>query len=228
LWRASAAFALAVVTTASQAVLISAGSNNPLSFSWSFNTGLSLLTGFGSMTFSGFNSTVLTVATTLTNTAALSTDRLTSFGFGINPNSTSIGFADVADGGMVAAGFASGLLAANVPGVEICAFGGVNCGGGGTDGIFGGASDTFIILLGGTWGSSVNVDPIGLSYQSGLGGFAFPSSSSSSSSGSSSSGSSSSSSSGGVPEPASTTLVGMGLLLLAASFALRRHTPAAR
>lgn len=220
---AIAAIALALAATASQAVLIGSGSNNPYAFSWSYNTGTSLLTGFGSMTISGFNSSVLSVTISLTNTSALggaAGERLTAFGFGIDPSATSVGFVDAADGGMIAA--TPGASFPGVASIEVCAFGGANCASG-SGGIFAGTSDTFSIVLGGIWGSSVNVDPIAFSYQTGYGSFQFPSSSSGSSSGSSSSGSS-----GGVPEPASTALVGTGLLLLASSFVFRRRTAATR
>ncbi len=50
--------------------------------------------------------------------------------------------------------------------IEVCAFGGNNCAGGGNGGIYGaGGSDTFSILLGGTWGTSVDIAPIGFKYQ---------------------------------------------------------------
>jgi hypothetical protein len=199
---AAVATTLAAVSLPSQAVTVGSGGVNPLNFTWSYNTGTSLLTGFGSMTISGFNSSLLSVAVTLTNTSALGGiggERLTSFGFGIDPNATSVSFLDAVDGGMVSAGWASGALPANVVGVEICAWGGPNCAGGANVGIYGaGGSDSFIIRLGGTWGSSVNIAPIGFKYQTGYGSFEFPSSSSSSS--------------GTVPEPGSMALLGLGLV----------------
>jgi hypothetical protein len=223
-------FALATVTAAlaafgasSHAVLVGAGGTNPYAFSWSYNTGTSLLTGSGTMTIAGFNSSQLSVTVSLTNTSAIGGqggERLVGFAFGIDPNATSIGFADASDGGMVSASWASGALSANVAGVEVCAFGGVNCSGGSNGGIYAGTSDTFTVLLGGTWGSSVNIDPIGLRYQTGYGSFTFPS-------GSSSSSSSSGGTSGQIPEPASSALAGLGLGLLGLGFYRRRKTAAA-
>ena len=211
-------FALAAVTAAlatfgasSHAVLISSTSNNPYNFSWSYNTGGSLLTGYGLMTLSGFNSSTLAVTVSLTNTSAIGGqggERLVGFAFGIDPNAATIGFSDSNDGGLWNATWASGALAANVPGVEICAFGGSNCSGGSNGGIYAGASDTFTILLGGNWGSSINIDPIGLRYQTGYGSFTFGAPPSSS---------------GQVPEPASGALAGLGLGLLGLGAYRRRR-----
>ncbi len=142
---------------------MSAASNSPLNFSWSFASGTDLFTGSGSMTLSGFNSSALTVAVSLNNTSDPALKPLTSFGFGIDPDATVVAFTDVDDGGMVGADLD------NLPGlamIEVCAFGGANCAGGGSGGLLGGASDLFTIVLGGTWGDSVEIDPIGLRYKS--------------------------------------------------------------
>lgn len=211
--------ALATFGASSHAVLISSSTNNPYSFSWSYNTGSSLLTGTGLLTLSGFNSSVLSVNVTLNNTSLIGGqggERLVGFAFGIDPNATSIGFSDANDGGLWNATWASGALASNVPGVEICAYGGVNCSGGSNGGIYAGTSDNFTILLGGTWGSSINIDPIGLRYQTGYGSYTFAAGSSSSSGGTS----------GQIPEPASSALAGLGLGLLGLGFYRRRKTTA--
>ncbi|MBL8342222.1 MAG: cistern family PEP-CTERM protein [Rubrivivax sp.] len=204
---------LAAFGAPSHAVMISATTNNPYFFSWSFNTGTSLLTGSGLMTLSGFNSSTLAVTVTLNNTSLIGGqggERLVGFAFGISPNASLIGFSDSNDGGLWSANWASGALAANVPGVEICAYGGSNCSGGSNGGIYAGTNDTFTILLGGNWGSQVNIDPIGLRYQTGYGSFTFPSTSSS----------------GQVPEPASAGLAGLGLALIGAGLWRRRRAAA--
>lgn len=203
---AVAAALLMGLPAVSMATLVSGGSNNPLAFSWSYNTGSSLLTGSGSMLLSGFNSSFLTVSVTLNNTSALGGqggERLTSFGFGIDPNASSVGFLDAADGGLINA-----KLGQNFPGIqgiEVCAFGGPNCAGGGNGGIYAGTSDSFAIVLGGNWGSSVNIDPIGLKYQTGYGSFEF----------------SPNGGGGNLPEPSSIALAGLGFGIL--GFGLRRR-----
>jgi len=98
-------------------------------------------------------------------------ERLTAFGFGIDPNATSVGFVDAADGGMINA--ALGATFPAIQGIDVCARGGSTCAGGGNGGIFAGASDTFAVVLGGTWGSSVTIDPLALKYQTGYGSFEF-------------------------------------------------------
>jgi hypothetical protein len=129
------------------------------------------------MTASGFSSGSLSLLITLNNTSPVLTNRLTVFGFGINPNvvdpagpSDGVTFSDAADGGMVDA------KRDNIPSlalIEVCAFSGPNCSGGGGGGINGLASDTFTLALNGTWGTSVDIDPIGFKYQTGLGSFEF-------------------------------------------------------
>lgn len=204
--------ALGVSGTAN-AVIVSSGS--PItSFSWSFDTGISLLTGSGSIVISDFNSIALTTSITLNNTSTIGGaggERLTAFGFGIDPNATGVSFLDVSDGGMVSASASSIPSLATI---EICAYGGSNCAGGSNGGIFAGTSDSFAVVLAGTWGSSVNIDPIGFKYQTGYGSFEFTTSSSGSSS------TTSSTSSGTVSEPSTSSMALLALGLLA--FALRR------
>jgi len=204
--KALAVAAVALLApAASMATLVSSAVNDPLSFSWAYNTGSSVLTGSGSMTITGFNTSLLTVAVSLSNTSSIGGvggERLTAFGFGIDPNATGVAFGDVGDGGIVNAS-----LNTNFPGyatVEVCSYGGSTCAGGGNGGIFAGTSDSFTLLLAGTWGSSVNIDPLALKYQTGYGSFEF-----------------SPTTTGKLPEPSSLALAGLGFGL--AGFAVRRR-----
>ncbi len=70
-----------------------------------------------------------------------------------------------------------------------------NCSGGGNGGILGGGSDAFTVGLLGTWGSSVEIDPIGFKYQTGSGSFEFTTGNG-----------------GSVPEPGALALFLLGLV----------------
>ncbi len=166
---AAVSLCMLALSLPSQAIPISSGSGAH-NFSWSYNSSAGLLSGTGSLTLSGWNSNTLLVAVTLNNTSGLLSNRLTSFGFGINPNATGVSFSDATDGGMINASMSSIPSLATI---EVCAFGGQNCSGGGNGGIRGGYSDAFTVGLTGNWGSSVEIDPIGFKYQTGSGSFEF-------------------------------------------------------
>ncbi len=187
------AVALLSFGTASQATLILSYAPT-YNFTWSYNGGAAgPLTGNGSMTVSGFDSSMLSILISLTNSSALTNNRLTSFGFGIDPNAVTSTLVDANDGGMIASTF-SQIPSLSL--IEVCAYGGRNCAGGSNGGIFGqGGTDTFTLLLGGTWGNSVNIDPIGFKYQTGSGSYEFTTGTTITS----------------VPEPGTLALFGLGL-----------------
>ena len=193
-----AASAMSVGTSANAGpITISNTVNNPYSFSLNYIAfGGRQLTGTGIIDYlSGFGTSSLSFQITLNNTSTTAGDRLTSWGFGIDPNATGVTFSDPGDStGMVAA------TMNNIPSlasIEICAYGGNNCAGGSNGGIFAGASDTFKLTLAnsGSWGQSVIIDPIGFKYQTGTGSYEFTTSTITS-----------------VPEPATLALLGIGLL----------------
>jgi hypothetical protein len=216
--RALFVTSLIAVGGTAHATIVSSASNNPLNFTWDFDTGSSHLTGFGSMVVTGFNSSTLTVSVSLSNTSLIGGvggERLTAFGFGIDPNATGATFVDANDAGMIDATLSSIPSLATI---EVCAYGGSNCQGGSNGGIFAGDSDSFQILLAGTWGSSVNIAPIGFKYQTGYGSFEFTSSSSSGTP---------SSSGTTVPEPTTLSLLGASLLGVALMRRRRKQQKAA-
>ena len=209
-WLGIAAVTFVSTASVAQGAIILSTGDSSENFSWSFTTsGGAVLDGTGTISATGFNSSSLILTVTLNNDANLTSERLTAFGFGITPNATAVSFSDAADGGIEGA-----VLGGNFPAfqaVEVCAYGGPNCSGGGGGGIVGGASDTFILTLTGTWGSSVTLDPVAFKYQTGAGSFEFDTSSGPGSGGSS-----------GLPEPATTALLTMGLGMLGATIRRRR------
>lgn len=100
--------------------------------------------------------------------------RLTAFGFNITPNATGVSFSDVVDGGLVDA-YIPGPGNPNLPSqpVEICAFAGPNCAGGGGGGIVAGGTDTFSLILAGTWGDTITLDFLAVKFQTDNGSFEF-------------------------------------------------------
>lgn len=195
--HAIAAAALTLFALPSQALLISS-SDPSHDFSWSYNSASAgVLSGTGTMTaLGGFNSSTLLLSISLTNNSTPASDRLTAFGFGIDPNVTGATFLDWPDGGLINV---SQSFIPSLTGIEVCLWGGQNCQGGGNGGIYGGSSDSFLLALTGNWGSSFTIEPIGFKYQTGAGSYEFTTNSPPPPTTS-------------VPEPTTLALLGVGLL----------------
>ena len=145
-----------------------------LNFSWSYAGGGYNLTGAGTMTATALSPGSLTLQILLKNntTAANGNDaRVTAFGLGIDPDATGVTFSDANDGGMINASLDS---IPSLKTIEVCAFGGPNCSGGGNGGIFAnGASDLFSLTVTGAFANGVTIDPLGYKYQTDHGSFEF-------------------------------------------------------
>ncbi len=156
--RSTVAAVLWGVALASQAVQVTASSNNPYAFSWDFDTltPSGHLRGAGSLSVSGFGSNLLTLTFTLTNTSTFGNDVLATLGLGIEPHPTAVGFDDEADGGFTDAGAGIECSVFSRPtALDVCAVGGIPAG----------DSDTFSLALEGAWGHSVDLTPITLRYR---------------------------------------------------------------
>ena len=170
---AIAALGLALASGHASAFFID-NAGDSLNFSWSYAGGGYNLTGAGTMTATALSAGSLTLQFVLTNntTAASGVDaRLTAFGLGIDPDASGVTFSDATDGGMVDASLDS---IPSLKTIEVCAFGGPNCSGGGNGGIFAnGASDLFSLTITGAFANGVTIDPLGDKYQTNVGSFEF-------------------------------------------------------
>lgn len=131
----------------------------------------------------GYNTGTLTLQFVVNNDSTLSGGgaivpasnvRLVSLGFNSTPTPTGVTFVDLIAGGFINA-YIPGPPPPNLPSipVEVCAFGGNNCAGGGNGGIVANGSDMYNLILTGNWGDSITLDLLGVKFQTNNGSFEF-------------------------------------------------------
>jgi hypothetical protein len=193
------------------AMVINLG-DGPSNFAFSTTGGPYELFVSGSLDLIALSDTSATLNITLNNSSTMSGGgaivspnnvRLTAFGFGINPNASSVMFSDANDGGMVGASLSQIPSLAQI---EVCTFGGNNCAGGSNGGIYTGSSDVFSLVLNGNFGglNALTFDPLGVKFQTDAGSFEFKCFDTNCSGGT-------------IPEPGALALLGIGLLGFAAT-----------
>ena len=186
--------------------------NTTFTVDWLYSQTNPDLTGSATFTITNWNSTGFDLAVSnIQNTMPASPDidaRLTSFGFGLTPNAT--GFTNKVNGDVFSWGFS------NFPGfqqVDVCGYGGNNCAGGGNGGLDQGAgtalNDIMSVTVLGNFANGVTFDPVAAKFQTRIGSFEFDSSLRCRGENCTMT---------PVPEPATLTLLGSGLLLAAARY----------
>lgn len=145
------------------------GTSSDFSFSFSEFQGGVTLSGSVAVDVTAFDTTLnyISMLVTLSNTTPVATagqNRWTGWGFGVDPNVTTVVWSDASDGGMV--NVAKGTLP-SLSLIEVCTYTGSNCNAG-NSGILEGQSDQFTLRLNFSdlTSAGVNLDPFGVKFVS--------------------------------------------------------------
>lgn len=170
-----ALLASAIFACANASAVVINTMNTPVAFTISEDIGGGIvLTATGSVTITtGLNTNALDLQVILNNDSTLNgqpytpTDGVTliGWGFGVDPDMTDVMFTSGSGSGMIDA--TPNVSLPGLTGIEVCAWGGNGCSGNLPGGILAGDSQTFSLVLAGTWGSSVTFDPIGARFRMG-------------------------------------------------------------
>jgi hypothetical protein len=170
-----ALLASAIFACANASAVVINTMNTPVAFTISEDIGGGIvLTATGSVTITaGLGTDALDLQVILNNDSTLNgqpytpTDGVTliGWGFGVDPDMTDVTFTNGSGSGMIDATPNESLP--GLTGIEVCAWGGNGCSGNLPGGILAGDTQTFSLVLAGTWGSSVTFDPIGARFRMG-------------------------------------------------------------
>jgi len=157
------------------------------------------LTAVGDFYIAGIDANSLLLNVTMTNTTVVPSGvnaGITSFGFGVSPDATSVLFSDALDGAFTDAIVQTGQQ--NYPGgyknIDVCVFTAGCSGGSQVGALAAGASDSFQLQIFGDFSGGVTLDPFVIKFQTTYGSFEFGTPRNS------------------VPEPATLAMLGLGLV----------------